>query len=32
MPQWYYILMHPEAKLSDADKKTLRDWTAAWGK
>jgi cytochrome c551/c552 len=32
MPQWYYILMHPEARLSDADKKTLRDWTAGWGK
>jgi hypothetical protein len=32
MPQWYYVLMHPEAKLSDADNKTLRDWTAAWGK
>jgi hypothetical protein len=32
MPQWYYILMHPEARLSDADKKTLRDWTATLGK
>ncbi len=32
MPQWYYVLMHPEARLSDADKKTLRDWTATWGK
>jgi len=32
MPQWYYIIMHSEAKLSDADKKTLHDWTAAWGK
>jgi cytochrome c551/c552 len=32
MPQWYYIIMHPEAKLSDADKQALFEWTATGGK
>lgn len=32
MPQWYYVIMHPEAKLSEADKQVIRDWTAGWGK
>lgn len=32
MPQWYYIIMHPEAKLSDADKQALYDWTAVGGR
>ncbi len=26
MPLWDYQLMHPEAKLSDAEKRTLIDW------
>ena len=28
MPQWYYVIMHPEAKLTDADKQALFEWTA----
>ena len=32
MPEWYYVIMHPEAKLSDADKAALYEWTAAGGK
>jgi hypothetical protein len=31
MPQWYYIIMHSEAKLSDADKQALFEWTAVGG-
>lgn len=27
MPLWYYLPMHPAARLSDADKALLRDWT-----
>ena len=26
MPLWFYIPLHPSAKLSDADRKTLCDW------
>jgi cytochrome c551/c552 len=26
MPLWYYLPMHPSARLSDADKKVLEDW------
>ena|ERR1051325_3771470 len=26
MPQWYYVLLHPEAKLSDADRQTIVNW------
>jgi len=26
MPLWYYLPMHPEARLSDADKQRLRLW------
>jgi hypothetical protein len=26
MPQWYYILMHPEAKLSESDKEIILKW------
>lgn len=26
MPLWNYVLMHPSARLTDADKKTLCDW------
>ena len=29
MPLSSYLPMHPQARLSDADKKTLCDWTAA---
>jgi cytochrome c551/c552 len=28
MPPWYYVLMHPDAKLSQQDRDALRDWTA----
>jgi len=27
MPLWFYLPLHPSAKLTDADKKTLCDWT-----
>jgi hypothetical protein len=27
MPLWFYRPLHPEARLSDADKQTLCDWT-----
>jgi cytochrome c551/c552 len=26
MPQWYYLLLHPDAKLSDADRQTIIKW------
>jgi hypothetical protein len=29
MPLWFYVPLHPEAKLSDADRKTLCDWAKA---
>jgi hypothetical protein len=29
MPLWYYLPLHPKAKLSGADKATLCTWTAA---
>ena len=29
MPLWYYVIAHPEAKLSDADRQTLREFSAA---
>jgi cytochrome c551/c552 len=29
MPLWYYRPMHPNAKLSEADKKAICDWTRA---
>ena len=32
MPQWYYVLLHPDAALSDADKQALYDWTATGGR
>jgi len=28
MPLWFYLPLHPEARLSDADKSLLRDWVA----
>jgi hypothetical protein len=27
MPLWFYMPLHPQAKLTDADRKTLCDWT-----
>jgi len=29
MPPWFYLPMHPEARLSDADLATLRAWTGS---
>jgi len=29
MPPWYYVLMHPEARLSADDRKLIIDWTLA---
>jgi hypothetical protein len=26
MPQWYYVLLHPEAKLSAGDKEMIINW------
>lgn len=31
MPLWYYLPLHPEARLSDADRALLREWTRAAG-
>ena len=31
MPLWYYLPLHPEARLSDADRRTLVEWTQASG-
>jgi hypothetical protein len=31
MPPWYYVLVHPEARLADADVELLRAWAAASG-
>lgn len=28
MPLWYYLLAHPEARLSEADRLILEDWAA----
>lgn len=27
MPLWYYVIMHPEAKLSAEDKEIVRNWS-----
>ena len=27
MPLWYYLPAHPEARLSDADRALLREWS-----
>jgi hypothetical protein len=27
MPLWYYLPLHPNAKLSDADRQTLCSWS-----
>jgi hypothetical protein len=29
MPLWYYLPLHPEARLSDADRALLREWATA---
>ena len=29
MPLWYYVLLHPEARLSDAERDLLLSWTEA---
>ena len=26
MPLWYYLPLHPEARLSDTDKETIKNW------
>ena len=31
MPLWFYVPLHPEAKLSAADKELIHKWTAAAG-
>jgi len=31
MPLWFYTPLHPEARLSDADRATLRNWAEAGG-
>jgi cytochrome c551/c552 len=31
MPLWFYTPLHPEAKLSDADRETLHAWAALKG-
>jgi hypothetical protein len=29
MPTWYYVVIHPEARLSAADKSVLRAWSSS---
>jgi len=31
MPLWYYLPLHPEARLSDKDKETLKIWVESGG-
>ena len=31
MPLWFYLPLHPAAKLSDDDHETLRDWAERYG-
>ncbi len=31
MPLWFYLPLHPEARLSDAQKETIRKWVEAGG-
>lgn len=31
MPLWYYLPLHPEAKLSDAQKEIIRKWVESGG-
>ncbi len=32
MPQWYYLLLHGDAALTEADKQALYEWTATGGR
>jgi cytochrome c551/c552 len=32
MPKWFYLPLHPSARLSDADKATLKTWLMAGSK
>ncbi len=32
MPPWFYLPLHPPAKLSDADKALLEQWSASGGR
>jgi Haem-binding domain len=32
MPEWDYVVIHPEAKLSPSDKETIRRWSEGGGK
>lgn len=27
MPLWFYVILHPEAKLSDGDKEIIKNWS-----
>ena len=27
LPLWYYLLLHPEARLDEADEMLLREWS-----
>ena len=29
MPTWYYVALHPEARLSPADQSVLREWSGS---
>ena len=29
MPLWFYLPLHPQAQLSEADKRVMKDWTSA---
>jgi hypothetical protein len=31
MPLWFYVPLHPEARLSDADRESLHAWTRSLG-
>jgi Haem-binding domain len=31
MPTWFYLALHPEARLSPADQSVLRAWSASAG-
>jgi hypothetical protein len=31
MPLWFYVPLHPEARLDEADKETLRRWALGEG-
>ncbi len=31
MPPWYYLPLHPEARLSDKDKEMIKNWVENGG-